>query len=185
MQYEEFVLRQLKRNAKIYSVCLKIFLAFMIVFTLALIGCLVFHMGIEVTIFDMILMLIIAVEYPTFKRLRSQAEFAGAEIEAALATPGFRIPEDYSDRTKKIRSKIEQDPKKLMVSAIMIGVLALTCFWGSGMLIWVCSFSGFEAFNAWYAVSIGLFSMIGIILVVLMVLYLRDHGAAKKLQQYR
>lgn len=185
MRYEDFVLRQLKRNAKIYSVCLKIFLAFMIVFALALIGCLVFHMGIEVTIFDMILMLFIAVEYPMFKRLRSQAEYAGAEIEAALATPGFRIPEDYSDRTKKIRSKIEQDPKKLMVSAIMIGVLALTCFWGSGMLIWVCSFSGFEAFNAWYAVSIGVFGMIGIVLVVLMILYLRDYGAAKKLQQYK
>ena len=32
MQYEEFVLRQLKRNEKIYSVCMKVFLVFMIVF---------------------------------------------------------------------------------------------------------------------------------------------------------
>lgn len=38
MQYEEFVLRQLKRNEKIYSVCMKVFLVFMIVFVLALIG---------------------------------------------------------------------------------------------------------------------------------------------------
>lgn len=185
MRYEDFVLRQLKRNAKIYSVCMKVFLAFMILFALVLIGSLVARIGIEITIFDLILMLFIAVEYPMFKRLRSQAEFAGAEIEAALATPGFRIPEDYTDRTKKIRSKIEQDPKKLLVSAVLIGVLALTCFGGSAMFIWICSFSGFETFNGWYAIGIGLFGMIGIILVVLMILYLRDYGAAKKLQQYR
>ena len=162
MRYEDFVLRQLKRNARVYSVCMKVFLAFMILFALALIGCLVSRIGIEITVFDVILMLFIAVEYPTFKRL-----------------------EDYTDRTKKIRSKIEQEPKKLMISGVLIGVLALTCFGGSGMLIWVCSFSGFEAFNAWYAISIGLFGMIGIILVVLMILYLRDYGAAKKLQQYK
>ena len=41
MQYEEFVLRQLKRNEKIYSVCMKVFLVFMIVFVLALIGILI------------------------------------------------------------------------------------------------------------------------------------------------
>ena len=157
----------------------------MILFTLVLIGCLVSRIGIEITIFDVILMLFIAVEYPSFKRLKEQSEFASAEIEAALATPGFQIPEDYTDRTKRIRSKIQQEPKKLMISGILMGVLALTCFGGSGMLIWVCSFSGFEAFNAWYAISIGLFGMIGIILVVLMILYLRDYGAAKKLQQYK
>ncbi len=185
MRYEDFVLRQLKRNARVYSVCMKVFLAFMILFALALIGCLVSRIGIEITIFDVILMLFIAVEYPTFKRLKEQSEFASAEIEAALATPGFQIPEDYTDRTKKIRSKIQQEPKKLMISGILMGVLALTCFGGSGMLIWACSFSGFEAFNAWYAISIGLFGMIGIILVVLMILYLRDYGAAKKLQQYK
>ena len=103
------------------------------------------------TIFDVILMLIIAVEYPTFKKLKDQANFASAEIEAALVTTGFRIPEDYTDRTKKIRSKIEQEPKKLMVSAVSIGILALTCFGGMGMILWACSFSGFEDFNAWYA----------------------------------
>ena len=182
MRYEDFVLRQLKRNARVYSVCMKVFLAFMILFTLVLIGCLVSRIGIEITIFDVILMLFIAVEYPSFKRLKEQSEFASAEIEAALATPGFQIPEDYTDRTKRIRSKIQQEPKKLMISGILMGVLALTCFGGSGMLIWVCSFSGFEAF---YAISIGLFGMIGIILVVLMILYLRDYGAAKKLQQYK
>ena len=185
MQYEEFVWRQLKRNARICSVSMKVLLAFLILFALVLIGCLAFRIDVEVTIFDVILMLFIVVEYPTFKRLRSQAEYASAEIEAALATPDFRIPEDYTDRTKKTRSKIEQDPKKLMISAILIGVLALTCFGGSGMRIWVCSFSGFEAFNGWHAVSIGLFGMIGLILVVLMILYLGDYGAAKKLQQYR
>lgn len=185
MRYEDFVLRQLKRNARVYSVCMKVFLAFMILFTLVLIGCLVSRIGIEITIFDVILMLFIAVEYPSFKWLKEQSEFASAEIEAALATPGFQIPEDYTDRTKRIRSKIQQEPKKLMISGILMGVLALTCFGGSGMLIWVCSFSGFEAFNAWYAISIGLFGMIGIILVVLMILYLRDYGAAKKLQQYK
>ena len=70
MQYEEFVLRQLKRNGKIYSVCMKVFLVFMIVFVLALIGILIGGLGIEMTIFDVILMLIIAVEYPTFKNLK-------------------------------------------------------------------------------------------------------------------
>ena len=99
MQYEEFVLRQLKRNEKIYSVCMKVFLVFMIVFVLALIGILIGGLGIEMTIFDVILMLIIAVEYPTFKKLKDQANFASAEIEAALVTTGFRIPEDYTDRT--------------------------------------------------------------------------------------
>ena len=75
MQYEEFVLRQLKRNEKIYSVCMKVFLVFMIVFVLALIGILIGGLGIEMTIFDVILMLIIAVEYPTFKKLKDQANF--------------------------------------------------------------------------------------------------------------
>ena len=182
MQYEEFVLRQLKRNEKIYSVCMKVFLVFMIVFVLALIGILIGGLGIEMTIFDVILMLIIAVEYPTFKKLKDQANFASAEIEAALVTTGFRIPEDYTDRTKKIRSKIEQEP---MISAVSIGILALTCFGGMGMILWACSFSGFEDFNAWYATSVGVFGMIGIILVVLMILYLKDYGAAKKLQQYK
>ncbi len=51
MQYEEFVLRQLKRNEKIYSVCMKVFLVFMIVFVLALIGILIGGLGIEMTIF--------------------------------------------------------------------------------------------------------------------------------------
>ena len=88
MQYEEFVLRQLKRNEKIYSVCMKVFLVFMIVFVLALIGILIGGLGIEMTIFDVILMLIIAVEYPTFKKLKDQANFASAEIEAALVTTG-------------------------------------------------------------------------------------------------
>ena len=176
MQYEEFVLRQLKRNEKIYSVCMKVFLVFMIVFVLALIGILIGGLGIEMTIFDVILMLIIAVEYPTFKKLKDQANFASAEIEAALVTTGFRIPEDYTDRTKKIRSKIEQEPKKLMISAVSIGILALTCFGGMGMILWACSFSGFEDFNAWYATSVGVFGMIGIILVVLMILYLKHSG---------
>ena len=45
MQYEEFVLRQLKRNEKIYSVCMKAFLVFMIVFVLALIGILIGGLG--------------------------------------------------------------------------------------------------------------------------------------------
>ena len=169
MQYEEFVLRQLKRNEKIYSVCMKVFLVFMIVFVLALIGILIGGLGIEMTIFDVILILIIAVEYPTFKKLKDQANFASAEIEAALV----------------IRSKIEQEPKKLMISAVSIGILALTCFGGMGMILWACSFSGFEDFNAWYATSVGVFGMIGIILVVLMILYLKDYGAAKKLQQYK
>lgn len=102
-----------------------------------------------------------------------------------MVTTGFRIPEDYTDRTKKIRSKIEREPKKLMISAVLIGVLALTCFGGMGMILWACSFSGFEDFNAWYATSVGVFGMIGIILVVLMILYLKDYGAAKKLQQYK
>ena len=185
MRYEEFVLRQLKRNEKIYSVCMKVFLVFMIVFVLALIGILIGGLGIEMTIFDVILMLIIAVEYPTFKKLKDQANFASAEIEAALVTTGFRIPEDYTDRTKKIRSKIEQEPKKLMISAVSIGILDLTCFGGMGMILWACSFSGFEDFNAWYATTVGVFGMIGIILVVLMILYLKDYGAAKKLQQYK
>ena len=103
MRYEDFVLRQLKRNARVYSVCMKVFLAFMILFTLVLIGCLVSRIGIEITIFDVILMLFIAVEYPSFKRLKEQSEFASAEIEAALATPGFQIPEDYTD---------EEDPQQ-------------------------------------------------------------------------
>ena len=170
MQYEEFVLRQLKRNEKIYSVCMKVFLVFMIVFVLALIGILIGGLGIEMTIFDVILM--IAVEYPTSKKLKDQANFASAEIEAALVTTGFRIPEDYTDRTKKIRSKIEQEPKKLMISAVSIGILALTCFGGMGMILWACSFSGLEDFNAWYATGVGVFGMIGIIQEVLMILYM-------------
>lgn len=185
MQYEEFILRQLKRNSKIYSVCMKVFLAFIIVFGLALAGILIAHLGIEITIFDVLLLLFIAAEYPTFKRLKNQADFAGAEIEEALSTAGFQIPEDYTDRTKKIRSKIELEPKKLVISAILIGVLALTCFAGSGMFLWICSFSGFEDFNAWYAIGIGLFGVLGMILVLLMLLYLKDYSAAKKLQQYK
>ena len=79
MQYEEFVLRQLKRNEKIYSVCMKVFLVFMIVFVLALIGILIGGLGIEMTIFDMNLMLIIVQENDAeslasaFKRSQIQA----------------------------------------------------------------------------------------------------------------
>ena len=64
-------------------------------------------------------------------------------------------------------------------------VVMMSCFGGMGMILWACSFSGFEDFNAWYATSVGVFGMIGIILVVLMILYLKDYGAAKKLQQYK
>ena len=105
MQYEEFVLRQLKRNEKIYSVCMKVFLVFMIVFVLALIGILIGGLGIEMTIFDVILMLIIAVEYPTFKKLKDQANFASAEIEAALVTTGFPDP-------GRLYGQDEEDPKQ-------------------------------------------------------------------------
>ena len=104
MRYEEFVLRQLKRNEKIYSVCMKVFLVFMIVFVLALIGILIGGLGIEMTIFDVILMLIIAVEYPTFKKLKDQANFASAEIEAALVTTGFRMTIRTGRRRSEARS---------------------------------------------------------------------------------
>ena len=70
MRYEDFVLRQLKRNARVYSVCMKVFLAFMILFTLVLIGCLVSRIGIEITIFDVILMPVSYTHLDVYKRQR-------------------------------------------------------------------------------------------------------------------
>ena len=99
MQYEEFVLRQLKRNEKIYSVCMKVFLVFMIVFVLALIGILIGGLGIEMTIFDVILMLIIAVEYPTFKKLGEfrQCRDRGSAGHDGIPDPGRLYGQDEED----------------------------------------------------------------------------------------
>lgn len=182
MQREQFLLTQLKRDSKIYTVCLKIFLVFMAIFALAFIGVLIAGLGIEVSIFDGFLFVLIAIEYPIIKQLKGKADYASTEIEKALATPGFQIPDDYSDKTKKIRDKIQQDPQKILISAILIAVLALTCFGESAMLIWACSLSGFEDFNAWYAFAIGIFALIGLMLLFLTLRYLKDYKTAKQLQ---
>ena len=102
MQTEKFILNQMKRDKKIYSVCLKVFAVALTVFAIALICSIFMKASIGITIFDIVIMAVIAIQFPTFKRLKNKAGTACDEIERALSTPGFSFPDDYSPGTNSI-----------------------------------------------------------------------------------
>lgn len=52
------------------------------------------------------------------------------------------------------------------------------------MLIWACSLSGFEDFNAWHAFTTGIFAFIALMLLFLTLRYLKDYKTAKQLQNH-
>ena len=66
MQTEKFILNQMKRDKKIYSVCLKVFAVALTVFAIALICSIFMKASIGITIFDIVIMAVIAIQFPTF-----------------------------------------------------------------------------------------------------------------------
>lgn len=183
MQTEKFILNQMKRDKKIYSVCLKVFAVALIVFAIALICSLFMNANIGITIVDIVIMAVIAIQFPTFKRLKNKAGTACEEIEKALSTPGFSIPDDYSSVTNSMRKKAVQEPKKLMISAILMLVLAVMCAAFPVFIIWIESFDDFMYFGMGAMFGIILFSVVAIVLFILVLMYLKDYRTAKKLQQ--
>lgn len=173
----------MKRDRKIYSVCLKIFAVALIVFAIALICNIFMDANIGITIIDIVIMAVIAIQFPAFKRLKDRAGTACDEMEKALSTPGFSIPEDYSPVTNSMRKKAVQEPKKLMISAILLLVLAVMCAAFPVFIIWIESFDDFMYFNMGAMFAIILLSVVAIVLFILVLMYLKDYRTAKKLQQ--
>ncbi len=183
MQTEKFILNQMKRDKKIYSVCLKVFAVALTVFAIALICSIFMKASIGITIFDIVIMAVIAIQFPTFKRLKNKAGTACDEIERALSTPGFSFPDDYSSVTNSMRKKAVQEPKKLMTSAILILILAVTCAAFPIFIIWIESFDDFIYFGMGAMFGVILFSIVAIVLFILMLMYLKDYRTARKLRQ--
>ena len=80
MKNERFILQQLQRNNKVYSVCLKIFSVALAVFAIVLVITLFMGAGIAVTAADLAIMAVIALQYPVFRKLHKNTTAACDEI---------------------------------------------------------------------------------------------------------
>ena len=76
MKNERFILQQLQRNNKVYSVCLKIFSVALAVFAIVLVITLFMGAGIAVTAADLVIMAVIALQYPVFRKLHKNTTAA-------------------------------------------------------------------------------------------------------------
>lgn len=183
MHQEEFILRQLKRNNRIYSVCRKVFLVAFIVFAAAFIATFYFGMDQMVKTTDFIIMLVILIQYPILRRSWMKTEQACMEMEAALASPENFSPDGYSSITKAARSKVVCEPKKLLISAVLIAILFAVSAGGVVMIVWINAAMGMQYFSKGSLLGIILFSIVSLLLLILTIQYLKDWSLAKKFRE--
>ncbi len=183
MKNERFILQQLQRNNKVYSVCLKIFSVALAVFAIVLVITLFMGAGIAVTAADLVIMAVIALQYPVFRKLHKNTTAACDEISRALADPDFSIPDGYSATTRSVRNNTIREPKKIMTAIIMFAFLAVLTGAIPPFFIWIGSLDDFETFNTGMLFVIILFSVITLFLIILILLYSRDYRVAKKLMK--
>lgn len=180
MQKERFILQQMQRNTKVYGICLKIFIAALAVFAAVLAVTLFMGAGIAVTTADLVIMAVIALQFPVFRKLHKDTAAACDEMSRALADPDFSIPDGYSAATKSARNKTIREPKKIMTAIIMFAFLAVLTGAIPPFFIWIGSLDDFATFNTGMLIGVILFSVVTLFLVVLIVMYIRDYRIAGK-----
>ncbi len=78
-----------------------------------------------------------------------------------------------------MRKKAVQEPKKLMISAILILILAVTCAAFPIFIIWIESFDDFIYFGMGAMFVVILFSIVAVVLFILMLMIMPEglpHG---------
>lgn len=181
MQKERFILQQMQRNTKVYGICLKIFIAALAVFAAVLVATLFKGADIAVTAADLIIMAVIALQFPVFRKLHKDTAAACDEISRALADPDFSIPDGYSAATKSARNKTIREPKKIMTAIITFAFLAVLTGAIPPFFIWVGSLDDFATFNTGMLIVIIIFCVVTLFLIVLILMYIRDYRIARKL----
>lgn len=180
MQKERFILQQMQRNTKVYSICLKIFIAALAVFAAVLAVTLFMGAGIAVTAADLIIIAVIALQFPVFRKLHNDTAAACDEISRALTDPDFSIPDGYSAATKSARNKTIREPKKIMTAIIMFAFLAVLTGAIPPFFIWIGSLDDFATFNTGMLIVIMIFCVVTLFLIVLILMYIRDYRIARK-----
>lgn len=169
---ETFILKQLRRNAGIYRVCLVVF---KIIFACIIVAAILNAFGIlsiRLAAHETIIFLTVLFQHASFSRLKTATEKAIVEIEKALATPGFNIPDDYTSETLYARSQTVHDAKSVMVQIIGFGVMGFTLAALGILLVFLDQSTFFLLFSA---ILIGA----SIPLFVYMSLYVADYRIIK------
>ena len=184
MKNERFILQQLQRNNKVYSVCLKIFSVALAVFAIVLVITLFMGAGIAVTSCrpghnggDSTA---VSCFQGSCTKIRQQPAMRSAEH---LPIRTFSIPDGYSATTRSVRNNTIREPKKIMTAIIMFAFLAVLTGAIPPFFIWIGSLDDFETFNTGMLFVIILFSVITLFLIILILLYIRDYRVAKKLMK--
>ena len=117
-----------------------------------------------------------------YKEDAASVKEAAAKIRAAIDDPDFDIPDDYPDDILGIRQLVCPTLKNVITQAIAYGIIAVTCWAGSIIILMVCGMDG-ELNVAIFVAGLVMGGM-ALMLTFLSARAIKDIPVAKAYEQY-
>ena len=106
---------------------------------------------------------------------------AAKKIRAAIDDPDFDIPDDYPEDILGLRRLVCPTLKNIRGQAVAYGIIAVTCWAGAILILWLAGSDGFEPVFFIAGIILGAVSLL---ITLLSVRAIKDIPVAKAYEQY-
>ena len=180
-RFEEFVLEQVKRFGDMEKKVSKVFLGCAV----AVVAMCVLGIVVGKPVFKCLLIGMYCVcfwlSYKFYEQDAKEVAEAAEKIRAAIDDPDFDIPDDYPEDILGLRQLVCPTLKNVRQQVIAYGILALTLWAGTAVVLWA---SGMDGSNVVIFIAGVVLGIMALLITFLAVRAIKDIPVARAYEQY-